>query len=144
MTDYVQKPDFRVLDIIGRLCVKFEKLYCYPNQKTLCELVFKFTGRSISVRSLCRHLGALERDGWIVRQRRHETNTSGELELHSTLYYLTKRAVQWMRSVSSNVWNWSTAAAKSLLHIALPTMAKHLAQEHHSHTHRAARAPPRT
>lgn len=142
--DYVDKPDFRVLDILARLCARFEKLYCYPSHQTLCELVFKFTGRRMSTRTLCRHLGALERDGWLGRQRRHETNMRGALELHSTLYVLTKRSVKWARSVASNVWNWSTGAAKSLLDIALPVVAQTLAREGHSHLRTAAQAPPKT
>ncbi len=142
--DYVRTADFRVLDILARLALYKKQLYCYPSLQTIRELVFKFTGRSISERSLCRHLGALERDGWIGRQRRHETNRhTGELVLHSTLYLLTKRTVKWCRSVSSNVWNWSTATAKSLIDMALPVLAETLARENRSNTQRRRKPPPK-
>jgi len=141
--DYVAKPDFRILHILTRICARHEKLYCYPSYQTIRELVMKFTGRSISLRSLSRHMGALQRDGWIGRTRRHKTGLMGELELHSTLYMMTKRTVKWARSVASNVWNWSTAAARSLIDIALPLVAENLTRENNSTTPRAARAPPK-
>lgn len=141
--DYVAKPDFRVLDVLARICTKYGKLYCYPSHRTIAELVFKFTGRSISTRSLCRHLGALERDGWIGRQRRHRTDLSGELELHSTLYLLSKRTVRWCRALASTVWNWSTAAAKSLIDYAVPVLAETLARESNLNHQRRRKPPPK-
>ncbi len=142
MNDYVQKPDMRILMVLARLCTKFDKLYCYPSMETIAELVFKFTGRAISERTMCRHLGALERDGWLKRQRRHERDINGELQLHSSLYMLTKRTVTWMRSLGTKLWIWSAERVKSLIHIALPLVAETLAQETKSNLHRAAHAPP--
>jgi len=100
--DYVAKPDFRILHVLTRICARHEKLYCYPSAQTIIELVLKFTGRSISLRSLSRHIGALERDGWLRRTRRHKTGLMGELELHSTLYMMTRRTVKWARSVDDH------------------------------------------
>jgi hypothetical protein len=128
-TDFVQKPDFRILDTLARVCARHDKLYCYPSHETIARLIWEFTGRTISTRSLCRHLGALQRDGWIKRQRRHRTGTDGKLELHSTLYMLTARAVKWCRALGIKLWIFQTAALKSLIDIALPLVAETLAQE---------------
>ncbi len=141
MDDYVDTPDLRILHVLTRLCAYHSKLYCYPNYQTIREMIEKFTGRRISARSLARHLGALERDGWIGRQRRHTTDARGELELHSTLYMLTARACKLARATASTVWQWSTAAAKSLMDIALPLVAESLTRESNSN-HQQRRKPP--
>jgi hypothetical protein len=143
LNDYVRNPHMVVLDTLSRICAKHDKLYCYPSMHTLSELIHKFTGRSLSTRSLCRHLGALERDGWIGRQRRHKTGPTGELELHSTMYILTARSVKFCRALGTKLWVFSRSAAKSLIDHALPFLAETLARESKSTTHRAAQAPPR-
>jgi len=143
MTNYVKTPDLRALHVITRLCAYHSKLYCYPTYETLKELIEKFTGRRVSVRSLARHLGALERDGWLRRQRRHKTGPTGELQLHSTLYMMTKRACSFARATISDVWQWSTGALKSLMDIALPLVAETLDRENKSYDQRPRKRPPK-
>jgi hypothetical protein len=111
--------------------------------KTIAYFVFRFTGRTISTRSLCRHLGALERDGWITRQRRHKTGSDGALELHSTLYVMTARTVKFCRSTGIKLWITSVSVAKDLIHIALPAVAETLARDHHSNYRRPPQGPPK-
>ncbi len=143
MTDYVATPDMRILHVLARLCARYETLYCYPSGQTIVEMVWKFTGRRMSRRTLWRHTGALERDGWIGRQRRHETGERGELVLHSTLYVLTRRALTYLRATISFVWDWSTGAAKSLMNIAVTEVAERLARESYSHYQRPRKRPPK-
>ncbi len=143
MTDYVATPDMRILHVLARLCARHKKLYCYPSGQTIVEMVWKFTGRRMSRRTLWRHTGALERDGWIGRTRRHETGERGELVLHSTLYVLTRRALQMLRATMSDVWRWSTGAARSLIHIAVTEVAERLARENNSHYQRPLKRPPK-
>ena len=143
MNDYVATPDMRILLVLARLCTRQDKLYTCPSLQTIRELVWRFTARSISQRSLCRHLGALVRDGWITRQRRHRTSALGTLELHSTLYIMRRRTVKWVRSLGTNLWAFSLEAARSLMHIAMPELAQTLAQDVYSYTHRAAHGPPK-
>jgi len=140
--DYVRNPAFIILDMLARICARHEKLYCYPSHLTLVELIHKFSGRSMSTRTLCRHLGALERDGWLCRQPRHRQGPTGELELHSTLYMLTRRAVKFCRSLGTKLWTFSLPAAKALIHNALPLLAESLTRDSKSTTNRAAQAPP--
>lgn len=143
MSDYVTTPDMRILHVLARECAHVSKLYCYPSGQTIVEWVFKFTGRRMSRRTLWRHLGALQRDGWLGRQRRHKTDLRGELELHSTLYVLTARALRYLRATISDVWKWSTAAAKSLMHIAVTEVAERLARESNSHLQQRQKPPPK-
>jgi len=107
------------------------------------ELLFKFTGRRLSLRSLARHLGALEDQGYIRRQRLHETGYAGELVLRPTLYILCQRSVQRARNLASNVWHWSTAAAKSLMSLPMPILAETLTPGGPIYTKQRRRAPPK-
>jgi hypothetical protein len=143
MRDYVATPDMRILHVLMRMCSRSEMLYCWPSQQRILEWVHRFTGRAMSRRTLNRHLGALERDCWLRRQRRHETGELGDLVLHSSLYIMTRRACKWARSTISRLWNWHVPAAKSLIDIAVPLSALTLAQDTYSYTHRAARGPPK-
>ena len=94
MTDYALAPDFRLVNLLFGLAGRFGKLWCYPSQDKLCDLLSRFHGRTMSRRSVNRHLGGLVRDGWIRRVRRHRRGADGAIEMHSTLYVLTRRAVR--------------------------------------------------
>jgi DNA-binding transcriptional ArsR family regulator len=143
MTDYVAKPDLRILDTLTGLCAHQGRLYTKVSQGKILELCEKFTGRRLSLRTLSRHLGALTEQGYIRRQRRHDTAMDGTLVLRCSLYMLAKRAVQRARKLTSSVWNWSTAAAKSLMDVALPLLAETLDPSGPLNTKRAAHAPPK-
>ena len=143
MTDYVAKPDLRILDVLTGLCAHQGRLYTKVHYWKIIELVEKFTGRRLSKRTLSRHLGAFVEQDYIRRQRRHESALNGELILQCSLYALCRRAVQRARNLTSNVWNWSTAAVKSLMDIALPLLAQTLTPSGSIYTKRAARAPPK-
>lgn len=142
--DYPKTPDMRIMDVLSGLFGKQEaRLYGKVRYTKIQELLFKFTGRRLSVRSLARHLGALEEQGYIERKRLHETGWHGELVLRATLYVLKQRAVQRARNLASNVWNWSTAAAKSLMSLPVPLLAETLAPGGPIYTKQRRRAPPK-
>lgn len=111
MTSLVQKPDLRIVQTLTGLAGHHGKDYVIPSQRTILRLVKMHTGRSMSLRTLNRHLGALERDGWIQRLRRHKRGRTGALELHSTLYHLKRRALAWLAGTA-------VAAAKILRNFA--------------------------
>jgi len=81
---------------------KHGKHYSWPAQKRLVELLKKFYEISISRRTLCRDLRWLEENGFIERVRRHFKNSSGELVLRSTLYFLKRKAYK----VFDSLWFW--------------------------------------
>jgi hypothetical protein len=141
--DYVQTPDLRILDTLTGLCAHQGRLYTKVSQGKILELCEKFTGRRLSVRTLSRHLGALVQDGYIRRQRRHDSAIDGRLILRATLYIIARRAVERARNLTSSVWHWSTAAAKSLMDIALPLLAETLDPSGSIYNKRAAQAPPK-
>lgn len=101
MCDYPITPDLRVLAILADLAGRHGKLWCFPNGKTLREMILNRFGRSMSRRTLWRHLGALERDHYIERRRRHRTAPTGGLELHSTIYVLKRRTIRALRGLTA-------------------------------------------
>ena len=141
--DYVKTPDMRIVDVLSGLAGKVnQNLWVKVSYAKIQELLFKFTGRRLSTRSLARHIGALEDQGYLRRQRLHETGWAGELVLRATQYVLRQRSVQRARNLASNVWYWSTAAAKWLMDIAMPILAETLAPGGHIYTKQRRRAPP--
>lgn len=101
MTDHTLNPDFRLVTILAGLAGRHDKIWSYPAQQTLCRLLGQFYSRRMSRRSVNRHLGGLVRDGWITRRRRHCAGPDGELELHSTLYTLTRRTIRCLAGLRS-------------------------------------------
>lgn len=100
-TDYVLNPDLRILRALVGLADHYARDYCKPRQIKILELAKRFTGRIMSRRNLCRHLGALERDGWIERIRRHRRAKDGSLELHSTCYRIKRRSRDALRALNA-------------------------------------------
>jgi hypothetical protein len=94
MTTYVQHPDFRIVNLLFGLSTKYNKLWCYPSQDKIAELIARFHGRSMSRRTVNRHLGGLARDGWIKRVRRHRRCPVHGFTFHSTLYCITRKTLR--------------------------------------------------
>ena len=142
--DWVKNPAMAVLEVLCRISAKHSKLYSFPSHQTIIELMLRWTGRVMSTRSLSRHLGALERDKWILRQRRHERGHLGDIAFHSTLYILCRRTVKSCRALGTSLWIHSTRWANSLFDIAGPILAESLTREHQLTTTRPAKWPPKT
>lgn len=94
MTTYVQHADFRIVNLLFGLATRHDKLWCYPSQDKITELVGRFHGRAMSRRTACRHLGALERDGWLKRVRRHRYDAARGYTFRSTLYTITRKTLR--------------------------------------------------
>jgi len=123
-TDYVVTPDLRVISILTGLADHFGREWCKPNQDKICELMKRFHGRIMSRRNLNRHLGALERDGWIERIRRHRRARDGSLELHSTCYRLKRRARNALAALHNGWRNFCAPAARRPRSPAVPNPAQ--------------------
>ncbi len=113
MTAYVIVPDFRLVNLLFGLATHHGKLWCYPSQRKLCALLAQFHGRRMSRRTVNRHLGGLVRDGWLKRKRRHCKGAGGQMEMHSTLYSFTRRAVRAFAALRSGLRFLGTGARGS-------------------------------
>lgn len=106
----------------------FGKTWCYPTQQTILGRLHRHHSQTLCLRTLNRHLAALEAAGWIKRICRHQPGPKANWTFRSTLYVLlgpvwkmVKRmakavahTARWSRvtSVSNNV---NTTCYKSLL-----------------------------
>jgi len=111
MDDYVATPDLRILAVLSGFCGYHGKLWCFPNQRTIAETLARRYQRTLTRRSINRHLGALERDHYIERKRRHRRGPLGRIDMHSTIYVLKARAVRalkdfgaFMLTVAAHPW----------------------------------------
>lgn len=95
----VKNPSFALLHQIAAAIAYFRKRYCYPSQDELRARVARHCGWRVSLRTLNRHLKALEQDGYITRLRRHRNVKGKGLEMHSTLYTLTAKAWRWLSKI---------------------------------------------
>jgi len=141
--DYVQKPDMRILDVLSGLCGLNNKGWVKVRYTKILELLWKFHQRRMSARSLARHLGAFEEQGYIVRQRLHETGWNGELVLRPTLYTFARRAWQRLKNLTRIVHHLSTNTAKLLSGIAVPILAETLTASGYIYNKRRRKPPPK-
>jgi hypothetical protein len=142
---YVKTPDFRILWMLSRLATRYGKTWVHPYQQTLLEMVWRFTGRGMSKRTLSRHVGALVRDGWLLHRLRHRRADDGTLQCRASLYALTRRTLRWLRSLGVTLWEKCGKLDKSLSSIGLTVLAESTNPELTLSTNnRAAYRPPRT
>jgi hypothetical protein len=126
MTDYAINPDLRLIALIAGRARREKKNYCYPGQPWLCSHLGAWYGRAMSRRTVNRHLGALVRDNWIRRVRRHRVEKGRGLTFHSTLYFLGRRAVRWLASLAGHRPGDGKNRSKSATTTRVPSLAQHL------------------
>jgi len=93
-----------ILQVLTKLNTHFGKLYCYPSQLKLCELLQKFCSLDISRRQLNYDLKTLCSHALIRRTRRHRRSKTKGMEFHSTLYEITHLGYNLL--VRSGVISW--------------------------------------
>lgn len=98
-TSYVINPRMEILGVLIGGAKRHGKEHYFPCGETILKQYHWHTARELCVRALWNHLGALERDGYINRIRRHVRGPDGNLELHSTCYQLKRRAWGWLRKI---------------------------------------------
>lgn len=98
--------DLSLVNLLAGLAAWSGKHYCYPSQDKLCELSRKFADRSLSRRTLNRHLRRLEDDRWIKRLRRHRNERGRGMVFHSTLYSFTRRSVRYLQTLAQATAQW--------------------------------------
>lgn len=143
MRDYVQHPDMRVLTVLLGMAGHYGRTWCNPFQRTILREISRRTGRTMSRRTLCRHLGALIRDGWLEKIVRHFRRSDGELELRATAHILTLKAQRWGRALWKSVGNLLTGSRMSLTLLAVPDWAQSLDTEVMINLYSGAPAPPK-
>lgn len=96
----VLNGDYRITSLLCGLAGYYGKRYVFPSQDWILKKLAVLYGRSMSRSTLCRHMSALERDGWIKRTQRHTRDPRGGILFRSTLYQLTRKTLRFARSMS--------------------------------------------
>jgi hypothetical protein len=130
---YVDSPDMRVLMVLVGMAGHYGKRFCFPSHKTICAKLKQYYGRTMSVRTVCRHLGALEREKRFTRERRHQTAPDGSLICHSTLYMLTGKTLNLFGNLGKKLWINIAHRANSVISKAVTDLANNLENHNHSY-----------
>jgi DNA-binding transcriptional ArsR family regulator len=121
----VRRLDVRIATTLLQLAGYHNKHYCHPSQAKLCELLERFTGLRISRRHLCRHLNALQDQGYVHRQRRHHFDKKKGFVMCSTLYRIGARYLQQLRNVTRGVARYRDSLEKTASSIRVPRAAQY-------------------
>jgi len=92
-----------ILKTLLSVAKHYRKKYCFPSQGHLCNLVIKYHGEIMAVRTLNRRLKELEEMGYIKRIRRHRASVEGKILFASTLYKFKGKAFNWLYSLGNLV-----------------------------------------
>lgn len=129
----VLNPDHRILYTLTGLAAHFGKGYCFPSQAKILALLRERAHRTMSRRTLNRHLHALEARGLIVRKRRHTHDRRRGFLLRSTLYSFTGFTYALMRHVARGSLLWlSRSRVPKLAQYVTHMLGRLEAQPHNS------------
>lgn len=111
----VEKIGSSILSILHKLNGKYGKLYCYPSQRKILELLEEFYGIKISIATLNRWLRKMEDAGLIVRQHRHRWSSVMGWEFRSTLYMIAVKGYHFLARLGVPVWKQIRALTRKAL-----------------------------
>lgn len=100
----LSKKALPVLAVLNKLNLHFKKLYCFPSQEKILELLKTFCSHHISRRQLNYDLVAIESYGLVKRIRRHRRTKTRGMEFRSTLYEITYLGYNLMMRAGLVTW----------------------------------------
>ena len=89
----VKRGERAIVMLLAGLANHYFKKWCFPTQEKICELLKSRMGITMSVRTLNRHLNALQQDGFLWRKVRHRRDKHKGMMFDSTLYTVAARFV---------------------------------------------------
>ncbi len=96
-----------------KICSKYGKLYCYPSQKKLLNLLKEYQGEKKSIATINRWLRAIEDEGYIKRIRRIRRDPKLGMMFKSTMYSITAKGYQLLAKGGLAVWGILKALTKA-------------------------------
>lgn len=99
-----RKQAIPILATLNALNKKYGKLYCYPAQLTIMDLLGVYQDTLISIATLNRWLRDLEDKGYLKRTRRIRRDKRRGIMFKSTLYKITLRGYQALHATGVSVW----------------------------------------
>jgi len=86
-----------ILKLLTYLIKKSSKLYCYPTQAKILEILRAQYSCNMSRRTLNRHLRKLEDTNYVKRIRRVSRGPDNRPRFASTLYFIKKKVFTWLK-----------------------------------------------
>lgn len=118
----VINPDFRICECLVGLSAYYNREWCHPSQVKICVLLKRFYGRSMSVRTLNRHLKTLSKGMWIKRTRQDYYDKKKGHVLRATRYEVAARwGSRWRRAIVAAL-KWSKLPVNSIELFQLPRL----------------------
>lgn len=99
-----RKQALPILGTLNALNKKHRKLYCYPAQLTIMNLLALYHDTNIAIATLNRWLRDLEDKGYIKRTRRIRKDKRRGIMFKSTLYKITIKGYQALHATGVSVW----------------------------------------
>ena len=103
MSPYAKSSD--ILASLHAVSKKHKKLYCYPSQKKILELLKRYHKIKISIATLNRWLRAAEDEGLIRRTRRIKHDKKLGMLFDSTMYEITLKGYYHLMYLGVKVFN---------------------------------------
>src|SRR3972149_3881177 len=91
--------DEGILLVLGNVCGKYKKNYCYPSQAHILRLLERFYMIYISRRTLNRHLKKLEQRYYFERTQRHVKGPGEKAIFRTTMYKLRASIFNFMNTL---------------------------------------------
>jgi len=93
-----------IIATLHALNSKYKKLYCYPSQVKILDLLESRQGVKIAIATLNRWLRDLEDKGYIIRVRRIKRDKKRGILFKSTLYKITIEGYHALKMTGVSVW----------------------------------------
>jgi len=99
-----RKQALPILATLNAVNKKHGKLYCYPAQLTIMNLLAVYHDTNIAIATLNRWLRDLEDKGYILRTRRIRKDKRRGIMFRSTLYKITILGYSTLKAAGVSVW----------------------------------------
>lgn len=93
-----------ILSTLHHLNSRHGKLYCYPSQVKILDLLCVYQGCNIAIATLNRWLRDLEEKGYLIRTRRIKRDKHKGIMFKSTLYKITVLGYHALKMTGVSVW----------------------------------------
>lgn len=101
---YTSQKAVHILATLHAVNTKYGKLYCYPSQRKIIELLEGHHDTPVAIATLNRYLAAMVEDQYIIRTRRIRKDKKLGTVFKSTLYRITVKGYVALRRLGVNVW----------------------------------------
>lgn len=99
-----RKHAIPILATLNAMNKKHRKLYCFPSQLKIMELLVRFQGINIEIATLNRWLRDIEDNGLILRVRRIRRDKKRGMIFKSSLYEITARGYSALAAAGVQVY----------------------------------------